>query len=77
MIKLKRIKNILSFNVEKGLIEKGVADDIFSKVNPSQDYSQIKDCDLIIEAVFEERDIKAKVIRESEKHMKKKVLFCF
>ena len=72
---LKRIKNILSFNVEKGLIEKELADDIFSKINPSQDYSQIKDCDLIIEAVFEERDLKAKVIKESEKHMKKSAIF--
>ena len=35
---LKRIKNILSFNVDKGLIEKELADDIFSKVNPSLDY---------------------------------------
>ena len=72
---LKRIKNILSFKVEKGLIEKELADDIFSKINPSLDYSQIKDCDLIIEAVFEERDIKAKVIKESEKHMKKSAIF--
>ncbi len=72
---LKRIKNILSFNADKGLIEKEFADAIFSKVHPSLDYSQIKDCDLIIEAVFEERDIKAKVIKESEKHMKKSAIF--
>ena len=72
---LKRIKNILSFNVDKGLIEKELADNIFSKVNPSLDFSQIKDCDLIIEAVFEERDVKAKVIKESEKHMKKSAIF--
>tara|TARA_B100000900_G_scaffold236333_1_gene200639 strand:- start:2046 stop:4175 length:2130 start_codon:yes stop_codon:yes gene_type:complete len=72
---LKRIKNILSFNVDKGLIETELADDIFSKVNPSLDYSQIKDCDLIIEAVFEDRDIKAKAIKESEKYMKKSAIF--
>ena len=72
---LKRIKNILSFNVDKGLIKKELADNIISKVNPSQDYSQIKDCDLILEAVFEERDIKAKVIKESEKYMKKSAIF--
>ncbi|MEI9803658.1 MAG: 3-hydroxyacyl-CoA dehydrogenase NAD-binding domain-containing protein [Pseudolabrys sp.] len=52
----------LSDRVMKGRM-KGVArDELLAFITPSADYGALKDCDLVIEAVFEDRKIKADVI---------------
>ena len=35
-------------------------------IKATADYSDLKDCDLIIEAVFEKRELKAQVTKEAE-----------
>lgn len=41
-------------------------DEILSRVHPTTSYEDLKDCDLIIEAVFEDREIKADVTQKTE-----------
>jgi 3-hydroxyacyl-CoA dehydrogenase/enoyl-CoA hydratase/3-hydroxybutyryl-CoA epimerase len=40
----------------------GERDALLEKITPSADYGRLKDCDLVIEAVFEDRKVKAEVI---------------
>jgi len=42
---------------------------------PALDYSQFKEVDMVIEAVFEDINIKHKVIREVEQHMREDAIF--
>ena len=39
---------------------------LLARIHPTVSYDDLKDCDLIIEAVFENRDIKAKCTQQSE-----------
>lgn len=39
---------------------------MLSRITPSADYSDLKDVDLVIEAVFEDRDVKKAVIEAVE-----------
>ena len=60
-----------SANVENKAIEKGRSneakrDEILGRILPTADYDDLKGCDLIIEAVFEDREIKADVTKKTE-----------
>jgi 3-hydroxyacyl-CoA dehydrogenase/enoyl-CoA hydratase/3-hydroxybutyryl-CoA epimerase len=52
----------LSDRVAKGRMKSAARDQLLSFITPSADYNALKDCDLIIEAVFEDRKIKSEVI---------------
>ena len=64
-----RINAILNESLVKGFISKEKIQDVLSRINATVDYSQLVDCDLIIEAVFENRKLKAKIISDSEKFL--------
>ena len=64
-----RINAILNESLFKGFIYKEEIQDVLSRINATVDYSQLVDCDLIIEAVFENRKLKAKIISDSEKFL--------
>lgn len=58
-----------------GLLEKLVAkkrldaagrDAVLARITPTADYAQLADCDLVIEAVFEDRGVKAHVTKAAE-----------
>lgn len=61
---LNNIKKILSKNVSKGKISEEEKEKILSKITLSDKLDPAKECDLIIEAVIENMDIKAKVFSE-------------
>ena len=48
---------------------------ILNRIYPTEDPHDLKDCDLIIEAVFENVDIKEKVTKETESFMNEKGIF--
>lgn len=50
--------------VEKGKISENEAEKILSRIKTSQSYEDLRECDLIIEAVYEDVDLKLKVLRE-------------
>ena len=66
---LSRIKVILNEEFKQGRITKGKMDEILSRITATADYDKLRNCDLIIEAVFEDRDLKGKVTAEAEKIM--------
>ena len=66
---INRINAILNESLVKGFLSKEKIQDVLSRINATVDYSQLVDCDLIIEAVFENRKLKAKIISDSEKFL--------
>jgi 3-hydroxyacyl-CoA dehydrogenase/enoyl-CoA hydratase/3-hydroxybutyryl-CoA epimerase len=54
----------LSDRVMKGRMKGADRDALLEKITPSADYGALKDCDLVIEAVFEDRKVKAEVIKK-------------
>ena len=66
---LSRIKVILNEELKQGRTTKGKMDEILSRITATADYDKLRNCDLIIEAVFEDRDLKGKVTAEAEKIM--------
>ena len=57
---------LLARRVEKNRMTTAEAEKVLSFIKPSAELSDLADCDLIIEAVFENRDLKAQVTRETE-----------
>ncbi|HET7163836.1 MAG TPA: 3-hydroxyacyl-CoA dehydrogenase NAD-binding domain-containing protein [Pseudolabrys sp.] len=52
----------LSDRVMKGRMKGPERDELLARISPSADYGALKDCDLVIEAVFEDRKVKSDVI---------------
>ena len=70
-----RIKNILHSIVKKGQLSQENAKNVLNKITVTDDYNNLQDCDLIIEAVFEDRDLKGKVTAQAEKIMDRNGIF--
>ena len=47
-------------------IDEAGAEQILARIHPTADVNDLADCDLVIEAVFENRDVKASVTKETE-----------
>jgi 3-hydroxyacyl-CoA dehydrogenase/enoyl-CoA hydratase/3-hydroxybutyryl-CoA epimerase len=54
----------LSDRVARGRMKGAERDALLEKITPSADYAALKNCGLIIEAVFEDRKVKADVIKK-------------
>ena len=50
-------------------------DELLSRIHVTNDYADLKDCDLIIEAVFEDSNVKKIVTEQAEANMKKGAIF--
>src|SRR6185437_1551147 len=53
-----RIEKQLARSVEKGKMEQSEADAVRERITPTLDYSDLADCDLVIEAITEDLDRK-------------------
>ena len=58
------LQKALSDRVMKGRMKGPESDALLEKIAPAADYAALKDCGLVIEAVFEDRKIKADVIKK-------------
>lgn len=65
----------LSDRVLKGRMKGAERDALLEKIAPSGDYAALKDCDLIIEAVFEDRKVKADVIAKIQPVIRDDAIF--
>lgn len=54
----------LAKQVERGRMAQDKADAILARIVPSTDYEQLRDADMVVEAVFEDRAIKAEVTKK-------------
>jgi len=59
-------RGLLAKRVDQGRTDQAEMDAILARIHPTTDYAGLKDCELVIEAVFESRDIKADVTRKTE-----------
>lgn len=66
---------ILTQSLKYGKISEDRKSQVLGLIQPSDNSSDLKDCDLIIEAVFEDRDLKAKVTQEVEAQISKDAIF--
>jgi 3-hydroxyacyl-CoA dehydrogenase/enoyl-CoA hydratase/3-hydroxybutyryl-CoA epimerase len=57
---------LMSDQIMKGRAKTADRDALLSRITPSAEYGDLKDCDLVIEAVFEDPAVKAEVIRKVE-----------
>ncbi len=68
-------KQLLAKDVAKGKRTAADADAVLARIKPTASYDDLAACDLVIEAVFENRDIKADVTRKAEAVMPKGSVF--
>jgi len=66
---LERIKIILENSLKSRLVKPEIINQTLNLITPTHDYKYLESCDLIIEAVFEDRELKNKVIRQAETFM--------
>ncbi|HMN84062.1 MAG TPA: 3-hydroxyacyl-CoA dehydrogenase NAD-binding domain-containing protein, partial [Burkholderiaceae bacterium] len=58
--------SLLAKRVERNRLTPAQAEEILARITPAADVAALSDCDLIIEAVFENREVKAAITREVE-----------
>lgn len=67
--------DLLKKQVSRRKLTEEQAADILALITPSTDYETIKGADLVIEAVFENRDIKAEVTKKAEAQLSEAAIF--
>ncbi len=68
-------QGIVEKGVSRGKVTKEKGEELLARITPSTDYNDLKDVDMIIEAVFEDPDVKADVIKKTEAVIGKDVIF--
>ena len=66
-----KIDKILSTAIKRGKITEEKKKQILGRINPSHLYQDLKNADLVIEAVFEDIDIKEKVLKRIQNNVNK------
>lgn len=59
-------ETVLGKQVARGILTQDKADSVLARITPTDDFSKLDGCDLIIEAVFEDIEIKAETTRKAE-----------
>jgi 3-hydroxybutyryl-CoA dehydrogenase len=65
-----KIEKQLGKAVERGKIEQGEADAIRARIQPTTEYGELAECDLVIEAITEDLDAKLEMWREVDAAVK-------
>jgi 3-hydroxybutyryl-CoA dehydrogenase len=61
---LNNVKKILSRRVEKGKLQKNEMNEMLSRITTSTNINDLKDSDMVIEAIFEDIYVKCKLFKE-------------
>ena len=67
--------NLLAKQVSRGKMDQAKADAILALITPTTDYAHVKGADLVVEAVFETREIKADVTKKAEAQLADTAVF--
>ncbi len=65
----------MSDQIMKGRAKTADRDALLARITPTADYADLKGCDLIVEAVFEDRQVKADVTKKTEAVIPKEAIF--
>src|SRR5215475_11869699 len=57
---------LMTEHVNRGRATSADRDALLARITPTADYGALKDCELVIEAVFEKRDVKVETIKKAE-----------
>lgn len=68
-------RRLLEKRVEKNQISEQKADSILSLIQPAEQIQDLTDCDLVIEAVFENRELKASITQDAESVLSQNAVF--
>jgi 3-hydroxyacyl-CoA dehydrogenase/enoyl-CoA hydratase/3-hydroxybutyryl-CoA epimerase len=68
-------RQLLAKDVSRGKRSQADADAVLARIRPTVDYAELAGADLVIEAVFENRDIKAEVTAKAEAVIPKNAVF--
>ncbi len=68
-------RKLICERVLRGRASEAERDALLDRMTTTDDFAALSDCDLVIEAVFEDRDVKARTIREAERHMRPDAIF--
>jgi 3-hydroxyacyl-CoA dehydrogenase/enoyl-CoA hydratase/3-hydroxybutyryl-CoA epimerase len=66
---------LLNKRVSRGQMTREKADQVLSLIHPTPDYAQVAGSDLVIEAVFEDRAIKAEATKKAEAYLAPDAIF--
>ncbi|CAN1502773.1 multifunctional fatty acid oxidation complex subunit alpha [Rhabdaerophilaceae bacterium] len=65
---------LMSDQIMKGRAKSADREALLARITPSADYAQLKGCDLVIEAVFEDRAVKETVIKKIAENIGRKTV---
>jgi 3-hydroxyacyl-CoA dehydrogenase / enoyl-CoA hydratase / 3-hydroxybutyryl-CoA epimerase len=68
-------EKLMTNQVNRGRATAADRDAVLARITPTPDYAGLKDCDLIIEAVFEDRKVKEEVIAKAQEAIGKDTIF--
>ena len=68
-------EKLMTEQVNRGRATAADRDALLARITATADYGALKDCDLVIEAVFEDRNVKAEAIAKTEAVIGDKVIF--
>lgn len=60
--------------VQKGRMLPAKGEELLARIHPAADMHELKDCELVIEAVFENRELKAEILKEIDSILPKEAL---
>ena len=68
-------QKLMTDQVNRGRATAADRDTVLARIKPSADFVELKDCDLVIEAVFEDRKIKEEVISRTQNVLGDQAIF--
>ena len=60
---LGQIRTMLAQGVDRKVFSEALMNDALTRITGTADLHDMKDCDLVVEAIFEDRDVKAQLFR--------------
>jgi len=70
-----KVAKTLDRRLQKGRTTPDRVEGILSRIHPSEDYDDFEGCDVVVEAVFEDREIKAHVTKATDERLGDEAIF--
>jgi 3-hydroxyacyl-CoA dehydrogenase/enoyl-CoA hydratase/3-hydroxybutyryl-CoA epimerase len=68
-------QKVIEDQIKKGRAKPDDAEKLLARITPTADYAALRDVDLVIEAVFEDRKVKADTFAKAQEYLKPDVIF--
>jgi 3-hydroxyacyl-CoA dehydrogenase/enoyl-CoA hydratase/3-hydroxybutyryl-CoA epimerase len=68
-------ESLITYQVDRGSASAADRDAVLSRIKPTADFVELKDCELVVEAVFEDRKVKEEVISRAQNVIGNKAIF--